>query len=302
MQQKSKNNYKSYIGAMRLNRWPRSFSIIVGVIAAIYTTGFANKDLLTLLINFLLAFVVTFLICITNYIINEIVDAPTDAFHPIKHNRPVASDLVSIKILLIIAVAFTFIAFLITFKFFSIKLAISLLSLLVMGLLYNINPIRLKDIIYIDAISESANNPIRFLIGWYCIGVNTNPPISYLICWWAIGSFLMFGKRLSEKRIFHKDEAKYYRKSLGIYTEASLVKSMIISSITFLIPFFYMIIIKLNIYTAILLPLSAIYIVWILLEAWKGKYLIDEPEVILKQAPFIILIIILLIFVVLSIL
>lgn len=302
MHQKDKINIKLYISAMRLNRWPRSFSIIVGVIAAIYITGFSNKDPLTLAFNFLLAFIATFLICITNYIINEIVDAPTDAFHPIKHNRPVASGIVSIKILLIIAVIFTFISFLIVLKFFSIKSVISLLSLLLMGLLYNINPIRLKDTIYIDAISESANNPIRFLIGWYCIEANINPPIPYLICWWAIGSFLMFGKRLSEKRIFHEDKAKHYRKSLGIYTESSLVRSMIISSAVFLISFFYMIIIKLNIYTAILLPLSVIYIVWILFEAWKGKYLIDEPEVILKQLPFIILIIILLIFVILSIL
>jgi hypothetical protein len=168
-----------------------------------------------------------------------------------------------------------------------------------MGFLYNIKPIRLKDIIYIDAVSESANNPIRLLIGWYAIVPNKNPLYLYLIGWWAIGAFLMFGKRLSEKKIFKEDEAKYYRKSLAIYTESSLARSMTISSLLFLVSFFFIIIKKLNLYTALLLPVSIIYFIWILREAWKGKYLIDEPEVILKQIPFIILLAILLAFTIL---
>jgi 4-hydroxybenzoate polyprenyltransferase len=240
------------------------------------------------------------MICITNYIINEIVDAPTDAYHPIKHNRPVASGIVSIKILILIAIIFAMIAFLIANFFFSYRLILSLLTLLIMGFLYNIKPIRLKDIIYIDAISESANNPIRFLIGWYAVENTKNPSLALLLCWWAVGEFLMFGKRLSEKRILKETEAKYYRKSLGIYTESSLTKSMIISSIVFFLSCFYMILLNLNIYQAILLPISAIYIIWITLEAWRGKYLIDEPEIILKQPPFIILIIILITILLLS--
>ena len=285
---------------MRLNRWPRSFSIIVGTILAIYTSGLGNKDIISLTFSFSIAFIITFMICITNYIINEIVDAPTDAYHPIKHNRPVASGIVSIKILILIAIIFAMIAFLIANFFFSYRLILSLLTLLIMGFLYNIKPIRLKDIIYIDAISESANNPIRFLIGWYAVENTKNPSLALLLCWWAVGAFLMFGKRLSEKRIFKETEAKYYRKSLGIYTESSLTKSMIISSIVFFLSCFYMILLNLNIYQAILLPISAIYIIWITLEAWRGKYLIDEPEIILKQPPFIILIIILITILLLS--
>ena len=36
-----------------------------------------------------------------------------------------------------------------------------------MGCLYNIPPIRTKDHAYVDVLSESINNPIRFLVGWY---------------------------------------------------------------------------------------------------------------------------------------
>ncbi|OGF61441.1 MAG: hypothetical protein A2Y62_12110 [Candidatus Fischerbacteria bacterium RBG_13_37_8] len=300
MQEKAKHNYIHYINAMRLNRWPRSFSIIVGSLAALYTVGIAGQNFIAIGINFVLAFCVTFLICIVNYIINEIVDAPTDYFHPVKHSRPVVSGNVSIKILLLIALLFSGIAFTLSLLFFKHFVSISLFALLMMGFLYNIRPIRLKDIHYLDAVSESANNPIRFLIGWYALDPGQHPTLLYLICWWAIGAFLMFGKRLSEKKIFKEDEAKYYRKSLGIYTESALAKSMVVSSAVFFAAFLIMLINKLNTYNVLLLPISIVYIIWILYEAWKGKYLIDEPEVILKQPAFIFLMLLILAFIILS--
>lgn len=297
-----KGNIHDYMQAMRLNRWPRSFSIIVGTLTALFVSGIQDKNPLILVLNFLFAFIVTFFICIANYIINEIVDAPFDRYHPVKHNRPVASGNVSIFLLILIACIFIAAAFALSLSYFNQRLVLSLLLLLTMGFLYNIKPIRLKDIIYIDAVSESANNPIRFLIGWYAIVPDRNPFYLYLVGWWAIGAFLMFGKRLSEKKIFKEEEAKYYRKSLAIYTESSLARSMTVASGVFLVSFFFIIIKKLNLYAVFLLPVSIIYIIWILREAWKGKYLIDEPEVILKQVPFIILIVILLIFTILMLL
>jgi decaprenyl-phosphate phosphoribosyltransferase len=300
MQEKAHPNYIHYINAMRLNRWPRSFSIIVGFLAALYTVGIAGQNFISSGFNFILAFCVTFLICIANYIINEIVDAPTDYFHPVKHSRPVVSGNVSIKVLLLIALLFCCTAFTLSLLFFKYTLIASLFALLIMGFLYNIRPIRLKDILYLDAISESANNPIRFLIGWYAVNPGQHPSLLYLVCWWAIGAFLMFGKRLSEKKIFKEDEAKLYRKSLGIYTESSLAKSMVISSAVFFTAFLVVLIDKLNTYNVILLPVSIVYIIWILYEAWKGKYLIDEPEVILKQPAFIFLMLLILAFILLS--
>ena len=34
-----------------------------------------------------------------------------------------------------------------------------------MGIIYNVKPIRSKDIVFIDVLSESVNNPLRFLLG-----------------------------------------------------------------------------------------------------------------------------------------
>ena len=36
-----------------------------------------------------------------------------------------------------------------------------------MGVVYNVKPLRSKDLPIFDVLSESVNNPIRFLIGWY---------------------------------------------------------------------------------------------------------------------------------------
>jgi len=34
------------------------------------------------------------------------------------------------------------------------------------GIIYNVPPIRAKDKAYLDAVSESVNNPLRLMIGW----------------------------------------------------------------------------------------------------------------------------------------
>jgi hypothetical protein len=37
----------------------------------------------------------------------------------------------------------------------------------VMGVVYNVKPIRSKELPYLDVLSESINNPIRLLLGWF---------------------------------------------------------------------------------------------------------------------------------------
>ena len=54
----------------------------------------------------------------------------------------------------------------------------SSLFLLVMGCVYNIPPIRSKDLPYVDVLSESVNNPIRLLLGWFAVDPVDFPPAS----------------------------------------------------------------------------------------------------------------------------
>lgn len=53
--------------------------------------------------------------------------------------------------------------------------------LLVMGVLYNVKPIRTKDRACVDVLSESINNPIRLVLGWAAISTIMLPPSSLLI-------------------------------------------------------------------------------------------------------------------------
>lgn len=100
------------------------------------------------------------------------------------------------------------------------------LWLFIMGILYNVKPVRTKEIPYLDVISESVNNAIRLLIGWFAITSAFFPPISIVFGYWMGGAFLMATKRYSEYRmIADKDTAAHYRKSFQYYTEKSLLIS-----------------------------------------------------------------------------
>ena len=82
-----------------------------------------------------------------------------------------------------------------------------------------------KDVPYLDSTLESANNPIRFLIGWYVLAAGF-PPLSLLAAWWAFGNFLMVGKRGLKKIFLSPEESSAYRMSLSRYSITGLVVFM----------------------------------------------------------------------------
>jgi hypothetical protein len=103
----------------------------------------------------------------------------------------------------------------------------TLATLWLMGCIYNIPPIRSKDVVYLDVLSESANNPLRMLAGWYMVTTTIFPPASLLISYWMIGGYLMALKRFSEFReINDRLRAAAYRKSFQRYSELSLLVSV----------------------------------------------------------------------------
>ena len=103
--------------------------------------------------------------------------------------------------------------------------------LMFFALLYNIPPVRLKDRAFLDVISESINNPLRLLLGWYAVvpaEVVAMPPLSIILAWWFFGALLMTGKRYSEYRFIGDDELSgKYRKSFKVYDEGKLIMAMI---------------------------------------------------------------------------
>ncbi|MBU1337636.1 MAG: UbiA family prenyltransferase, partial [Acidobacteria bacterium] len=80
----------AYLEAMRLERWPRSTAIFFGMAAFFFLNEARRSDFspAELFLRLIASFLLTWGISTANYIINEIVDAPYDAHHPTKKNRP----------------------------------------------------------------------------------------------------------------------------------------------------------------------------------------------------------------------
>ena len=70
----------------------------------------------------------------------------------------------------------------------------------VMGCIYNIPPVRSKDLPYVDVLSESVNNPLRMLAGWFIVGTASVAPASLLLSYWMVGCYFMAMKRYAEYR------------------------------------------------------------------------------------------------------
>jgi decaprenyl-phosphate phosphoribosyltransferase len=278
---------KAYLQAMRLERWPRSLAIFIGS-ASFF---FLNRSLVTgtfraYCLHLTAAFLLTWGISTANYIINEIVDAPYDAHHPTKKSRPLVQGLIRKKPFVSMGVLLTALSLGTAWLFYSPSFFFALLSLLVAGFIYNIRPVRTKDIPFLDSISESANNPIRFLIGWFALSpASLFPPVFLLLSWWSFGNYLLVAKRLSEFR-FLKDKAAEYRRSLKKYSGRSLLLGMAVSAAVFFLTYsLFSLEYKLQIFL-LLIPFLAIFFLIIFRKTMMEQEVMEEPERLLLQPKF----------------
>jgi 4-hydroxybenzoate polyprenyltransferase len=213
----------AHLRIMRLDHSIKQIFIIPGIVLAMAMTGSGVSP--KLLTRILVGLVASTLIACSNYVVNEILDAPFDRLHPIKKNRPAASGLVHLGwgyaqwiVMMLAGLALG--------SLLGRGFLLSAAALWIMGCVYNIPPVRSKDIPYIDVLSESINNPLRFCLGWYSVVTAMLPPASLLISYWMLGCYFMSLKRFSEYRqIADPAAAAGYRSSFRYYSEESLLNS-----------------------------------------------------------------------------
>ena len=278
---------KLYMQSLRLERWPRSLAIIPGLLAVfiIFPGLIQEPPMVSLVIKLAVAFILTWFISTANYIVNEITDAPYDKYHPQKKHRPLVHNQISIAKLLFLYFSLVGISALGAILLFNTRFLFSLLALLLAGLLYNVPPIRMKDIPFLDSTVESANNPIRFLIGWYIVHPGF-PPWSLLISWWCFGNFLMIGKRVAEKKFLTEAESSGYRTSLKKYTFTMLIGFMVVNALLFLTTF-TLFALELKFYTFLYsLPFIIIYLIMFMKKSVKDREGAEEPEKLLRNPHF----------------
>ncbi len=160
--------------------------------------------------------------------LNEILDAASDRFHPLKDRRPLAAgDLLPAAAYFewfVLAATGLVIAVWIGFPFFAVAVTFQLMSLV-----YNVPPVRLKDLPYIDVLCEAVNSPLRLLLGWLLVLPAEPPGLELMLAFWMAGAWEMARKRLREFRFLdNRTVAAAYRKSFLHYNETRLLASMFV--------------------------------------------------------------------------
>jgi len=150
---------RDYIQIARPDHWIKNVVVLPGFAAGFALVPHASLSAATLA-SLAVALVAICLSASANYTINEYLDGQFDRHHPLKHTRPGARGvldgrLVGVEYALLVAAALL-IAQRIDTPFLG-----CILWLLLMGVVYNVRPLRAKDRPYLDVLTESVNNPIR---------------------------------------------------------------------------------------------------------------------------------------------
>jgi decaprenyl-phosphate phosphoribosyltransferase len=280
--QDQSNYLKGHFEICRLDHWIKNVFILPGLLIAI--SIYPQSISVSLLVSTVIGFLAAGLVASSNYVINEILDAPFDALHPTKCNRPTPAGRVHIKwgyvqwiVLMMAGLALA--------SLVSQALVLVLLWLWVMGCIYNISPLRAKDLPYIDVLVESINNPIRLLIGWYIVSPPFQIPVSLLISYWMIGAYLMAIKRFAEMRDISRNiSARQYRKSFGYYTEQNLLVSIMFYAATSML-FFGAFVMRYRLELILSFPLIAFIMAMYLNLAFKEDGSAQAPEKLWREKP-----------------
>lgn len=273
----------AYIQIARIDHWFKNAFMLLGVILAVfYEPAVATLDNV---VPLAVAVFATCLVASSNYTLNELLDGPNDKLHPEKHRRPVPSGRVTPGLAyvqwLVLAVAGLGLAWSLNVYFFG-----SALWLWVMGVLYNVPPIRTKEWPYVDVLSESINNPIRLLLGWFALVTTTFPPMSLAVSYWMIGAFFMGMKRYAEYR--HIGDAKVagaYRRSFQYYTEERLLISLFFYATTCAL-FAGVFIVRYHLELILFAPLAAGLFAFYMKIGLKPDSPVQNPEKLYKERGF----------------
>lgn len=272
-----------YVQIARIDHWFKNVFMLLGVLLAF----FYQPHLLTLSSLFPLgvALLATCLVASSNYVLNETLDAPNDRLHPEKKTRPAAAGLVNPAVAYAEWLTLAVVGFALAFSI-NRPFGWSAVSLWVMGIIYNVPPVRSKEWPYVDVLSESINNPIRLLLGWFALISNTVPPLSLVLAYWMLGAFFMATKRYAEYRhIADPAVAASYRRSFQHYTEPRLLISMFFYALT-CAAFGGIFVVRYHLELILFMPVAAGLLAFYLSLGMKADSPTQNPEKLYKERSF----------------
>jgi 4-hydroxybenzoate polyprenyltransferase len=275
---------RPYVQLARIDHWFKNVFMLFGTFLAVFVEPSLFR--LDVLPTLALAFLATCIVASSNYVLNEVLDAPYDRKHPVKRHRPAAAEEIrrsfALAEWLLLAALGIGLSWLV-----HPYVAASALALWLMGIAYNVPPIRTKELAYLDVLSESINNPIRLLLGWFAVIQTQFPPVSLMIAYWMAGAFFMAIKRFAEYRqIGDRRTARSYRRSFRYYNEDRLLISL----------FFYVVmgalftgvfIVRYRLELILILPLVAGFFAYYMHLGLKENSPVQNPEKLHRETGFV---------------
>jgi 4-hydroxybenzoate polyprenyltransferase len=281
----SRARLSSHLGLFRLDHSVKQIFVVPGIVIAASLTGASFTA--GLLLRIALGMGAVIAVASSNYVLNELLDAPYDRLHPTKCFRPAAIGNISIPLAYFQWLVCGIIGFLLAYPV-SKGLFLSVLSLWVMGCFYNIPPVRMKDIPYLDVLSESINNPIRLCVGWYIVTATVVPPVSLLVAYWMLGAYFMALKRFSEYRQIGCEPAIRYRRSFEFYNEEALLTSVLFYAATSML-FFGAFVMRYRMEMVLAFPLIALLMAVYFNLAFVEDSPVQNPEKLYREPRLMVL-------------
>lgn len=155
------SNISNYIKLLRIKSWVKNFFVFVPAVFAKLLFD-ANTFYLTVL-----GFVIFSIASSAVYVLNDIVDAPKDAIHPLKKNRPIASGKISKKQAQILGIFFYLLLAFITFRM-NLYFMIIVWIYVFINILYTMF---LKEIVIVDIFCIASGFMLRVIGGGLLISV-----------------------------------------------------------------------------------------------------------------------------------
>lgn len=277
---------RAYVEIARVDHWFKCVFMLLGVVVALFyephlVSGSSAMPLLLALLS-------ANLVASSNYVINEVLDAPFDRAHPEKRHRPVAAGRVDVRIAVVEWLALAAVGGWVAAPLGHAFCA-ALAALWGMGLIYNLPPIRLKEIPYADVLSESINNPLRLLLGWFALIPDRFPPLSLVLAYWMAGAYFMAIKRLAEYRhIADPAVAARYRRSFAHYDEERLLVSILFyATACGLLSGIFLVRARLEL--VLFVPLAALFLAYYLRLGLAPDSLTQRPEALYRDRGLVLL-------------
>jgi len=259
--------------SMRPSQWYKNLIIFIGLI---FSYNLFNTELY---VHVVLAFIIFCLLSGCVYILNDIKDIEKDKMHPKKKLRPIASGKLPVKFALSFSIITTPVLVYVSFSlnfWFGVITTLYLLQ----NVLYTF---ALKDIPIVDILVIAFGFVLRAVAGAVVIDVEVSPWL--IVCTFLLAILLAAGKRRHELIIL--DDAAKHRKSAGSYSVEFLDQILNVTTSSLLVSYLLYTFFTGN-YSMMLTIPFAFYGVFRYLQLVHIKNFGNNPELILKDLPSIV--------------